>query len=163
MTSVSGATSPFTWHTHTYAQPQKHIYLFSFFQGGLRQCRMCLMSIDWWERDYRAWRQNPQTNDPINWANQRGKRKALCAPHSHCRDQRAHRLLRDSSHKDSPEDIKMPLSGSSTSSTKSIRRAPSELERSDSITVSLRSEFSEFGLSVASCSCARTVWQVNII
>jgi len=31
--------------------------------------------------------------------------------------------------------IKMPLSSSSTSSTKSIRRAASELERSDSITV----------------------------
>lgn len=68
-----------------------------------------------------------------------GKRKALCASHSHRRDQRAHRLFRDTSHKDSPEDIKMPLSSSSTSSTKSIRRAPSELERSDSITVSLGS------------------------
>lgn len=50
-------------------------------------------------------------------------------------------LLRDSSHKDSPEDIKMPLSSSSTSSTKSIRRAPSELERSDSSTVSFGSAF----------------------
>lgn len=35
----------------------------------------------------------------------------------------------------------MPLSSGSTSSTKSIRRAPSELERSDSVTVSFRMWF----------------------